>query len=840
MKHQPIREPEQIAQLMILGSYSALSLALIAETVLMGWELWAIPMILIGVALGWVVHVRQRMSPRQRMWVYTSLMMATFFFYGVHVTSTYDMAPLMMTVLIIYTVAGDRRLVTFCQLTYYFTLAWDLAQMARLGTEWDSLTISRTALHVALVFMAGWLSRFIIRQWQQIFHAGDERFAELDDTARRMNRFMANLSHELRTPVNAILGSTELLLEGELPDEARDQLGTVRGASLRMSSQIADLMDYSEIEAGSLTVNEEPYMLSSLFNDLVAELRPLIPPGVELVIDIDAETPAGLRSDVRKLKRILWHLIGNSLRYTKEGGVRVHVSAVRQDYGVNLCVEVTDTGAGMDESELERVLERFYQADAGKTVSAGGLGLGLPIANGFVAALGGFLMLDSKPGAGTTVRFSVPQQVTDWESCMSVADREEIQLGGYLNIRKFDNPFVREYYNSMILNVVQGLGTPMHRVDNVEDLKKLDEKLRLTHLFVGQEEYDSAADYLEELAGRMRVIVVTADERPLPPGSRAMRMPKPLYGFPIAAILNAGPQTPVTPRRLRCDGTRVLVVDDEPMNLTVAAGILRRYGMSVSAAHSGAEAIQMCAAQPFDLVLMDHMMPGMDGIEAMRRLRRQSETTHRSFPIVALTANALSSARERFRAEGFDGFLSKPIELPELERVLRSVLPASLLNEEGAEMLPAPPVPDAPAPEGFAALDAAGIDSAVGLRYCQDDAEFYRELLRQFAADEPDKRRSLDAARRAGRLADYAITVHALKSTAKTVGAEALSEAARNLEAAAGAGDAAAVDAAHPGLLDAYENAVRAIRDSLGDADEAPADEDDGILEFFPEGGDEA
>ena len=841
-------EPRGISQLLILGSYTALVAALIAETLLMGWEVWALPLVVCGVAVCWFLHIRQKMTGRQRLWVYSAFMMASFFFYGIHVTSAYDMGLLIMIVMLMYTLTGEVALVTFCQAVYYVTLAYDLLVMGHSGTVWDSLLISRTLLHIVLIFMAGWLARFIIRQWEQLFRDSEERISSLDKTAKRMNAFLTNLSHELRTPVNAILGITEALHESETDPDRRKDCQTVLDAGRRMAEQISDIMDYSELETDTVIIHEEKYMLSSLFNDLLAELRPHVPEGLELVIDIDADTPAGLVSDPGKLRKILFHLICNSLKYTKDGGVYVRVAAKRQDYGVNLCIEITDTGIGMTREELEQISNRFYQAESGKLVRAGGLGLGLPIVNGFVRALGGFMIVESKPQCGTTVRVSVPQKVADPQRCMSVSDRGQVNLGGFLNIGKFQNPNVREFYNAMILNVVKGLETPMHRVGSVEDLEKLVGQIRLTHLFVGEEEYLSVPDYLESLAKKMSVIMVGHTDAALPPHSHILFLPKPLYGFPIAAILNSAPMTADSDnRRMYCPGVAALVVDDEPMNLHAAAGILRRYGIAVTTAASGAEAIRLCGQESFDIIFMDHMMPEMDGVEAMKRIRRGMEAERWEAPVIALTANALSSAREMFLSEGFDGFVSKPIEIPELERVIRRVLPKSLLTFT-EEPLPAGGGRQAqsrnketPEPQTLQRLKEAGIDTVQGLRNCQGDEELYLSLLRQFVSDHPDKRQRLESCLSRQDVSNYAIIVHALKSTARMIGAHALSDMAKDMEDAAKKGHSAWLTAHHQPLLSEYDAVSASIARCGLSAEWQEDEEEDGeVFEFAPKGGEDS
>ncbi|MBR5090931.1 MAG: response regulator, partial [Ruminiclostridium sp.] len=583
--------------------------------------------------------------------------------------------------------------------------------------------------------------------------------------------------------------------------------------------------------------NYEDYMLASVLNDLVAEIRPFKPKNIELIIDIDPAIPSVMNTDISKLRKILRHLIINGLKYTHEGGVYVRISSEKEPYGVNLFIEVTDTGIGMTEEETERISERFYQADSGRSRKGGGLGLGMSIVSGFVASLGGFITIKSRPGAGTTVTVSLPQDVIDPAGCMSVVDPNKLCLGAFLHFDKFHDPNVREYYNNMVRNIVNGLGVQMHRVDNIGNLEKLLDSVKLTHLFVGEDEYLASSEQLEKLTSEMTVVVVANEDIVLPPGARAKIMSKPFYCFPVTTVLNAGFEQPSEAERgnMYCRGVTALVVDDEPMNLTVAKNIFKRYGMIVSTAMSGQESIDMCRERDFDIVFMDHMMPGMDGVTAMKHLRADKAKEHRGITIVALTANAVSTAKEMFLSEGFDGFVSKPIELVELERVMKRVLPSSVItygddeNEKKAaapeaapqnitpsaehpsatvasnddtsdktEKKPVDVVFDIPAGEGLAsgstaenpddvygALKALGIDTDMGLDYCLSDGEFYKSLLMQFADESDEKRGKMIKCFEEKDYENYKILVHALKSTSKMIGDIELSEKAKALEYAA-------------------------------------------------------
>ena len=840
----------QTAHTVILISYSLFDIALIAESFLMGWELWAIIIAAVGLIISWVLHIGQMVPENVRLWIYSLLMMGTFFFYGIHLTSTFDLAPVMGTVITIYIITGKKSLINLCMVTYYITFAYDILMMIHEDYMFDSLVVSRIGLHIFLLALVAWVARVVINKWTHVMEKTGDQIEVLADASERLNDFLANVSHEIRTPVNAVMGLTNVCIEKEKDPEVKKDLELIAEAGKRVGEQISDILDYSEIDRRKLSVNGEEYMIFSVINDLIEELRPYYKPQVELVIDVNPDLPAMMYADVSKMKKILWHLIANGLKYTKTGGVYVHLTQIEQEYGLNLLIEVTDTGIGMDTSQLERIYESFYQADSGRSRNASGLGLGMSIVAGFVRSLDGFLTVDSTPGQGTTVRVSLPQKIVDNAYCMSVADPERIVLGGFLHFEKFPHPAVREFYNSMVRNMVQGLHMTMHRVETIDSLKKLMPNLHMTHMFVGVEEYMSDPDYMEELAKNM-IIAIVADDSFVPrKGTRCRVMRKPFYCFPVISMLNASPGDNIpSVGRMYCRGVKALVVDDEPMNLLVADGLFKSYGMEVTCAESGFDAIKLCNDQEFDIIFMDHMMPEMDGIEAMKRIRADMKRDHKETAIVALTANAVSSAKEMFIREGFDGFVSKPVDIVELERVLRRVLPKAMVSieyesEEG-EVLSTVSAADETTDDIFSKLHALGVDTDKGLGYCQNDREFYQKLLAEYAKTPEKKLGDLKRFYEEKDWKNYAIRVHAIKSTSKMIGAAQLSETARRLEDAAKKQELEIIEKEHPVLMPMYEELLEVLKSEDTTTGESEVLEfapgGDGVMEFAPvtEGGED-
>ena len=823
----------RVSQLIILIGYTVFSVMLAIEAFILSWEKWAVALVLISLVIGWLLYLQQRFDSRGRLWIYSVLMMATFFFYGTHETSTFDLAVVMSVVIALYTMTGIKRLIILCQITYYLTMIYALIAMASHGTHFDILDVSRILLHLMLIFTAGLLSRIIIDKWESMQNESKEEIEFLKDSTDRLDDFLANVSHEIRTPVNAVVGLSGVCIEREKDRGKLEDLKAIQSAGKRVAEQITDILDYSEIDRGILVRYDEDYILESILQDIVTQIRVNKKPETELILDVNPAIPAVMNTDVGKLKRIMWHLIMNGLKYTTEGGVYVRISCSEESYGINLNIEITDTGIGMTPEELSKVRGRFYQADSGRSRHEGGLGLGLPITAGFVSLLGGFMTIESERDEGTTVRVSIPQKITDPRTCMNLRRREKLCVGGLFDFDKYRNPHVREYYNRVLGNVVRGLNVQLHRVEKSENLKKLVSSIDITHLFVGAEEYMTDPDYIESLTDEMLVIVVADSDFVLPAGSHIKLMEKPFYCFPVINLLNMEPGEDEPEIKMICPGIRALVVDDEPMNLIVAKGIFSGYGMNVISAESGEEAIELCKEKHFDIIFMDHMMPGMDGIETVKRLHSEKLNRSADTPVVALTANAVSSAREMFMSAGFDGFVSKPIEITELERVLKRVLPKNaIVYSEGSGETAA-------AGDEWAILDNSGVDTERGLYYSQGDEELYKMLLKRFVEESEEKKAALSRAYKDGDYRNYEIFVHALKSTSKMIGALELSDRAKELEELAKAGGQGITGALHDRLMEMYMHVAAVIKEALAGMSDVPsvpediADEPE-VLEFAP------
>lgn len=651
------------------------------------WEFWVPFIVLLGILGLWALHFAQKLDEKTRSIIYFIFCAFLVFYHGVHDTSLYDVSVATMLFMATFTILDSISMLNVIMLEFVVVMGIQFRFLYINDTlnQLDAFNIMRIVFHVGIVFVLYVFSRITINGRLSEQERIDEWHKTVDDNERDTEDFLSNISHELRTPVNVINGMTTLLQK----DDDKEELDTIRKAGVRLSHQIEDIQDFTEIKRGELVLEEENYMCVSLVNDIVAIFKSYtISKNIEFIVDLDPRTPTMLKGDIRKLHKLFRHLLDNAVKFTGRGGVYIRVYPVYREYGINLMIEVTDTGIGMTRSDMSAVSKGLYQANKKRNRSTGGIGIGLPIVYGFVHKMGGFVKIESTRGSGTTVRLSIPQKIVDNSPCLSISEGKAENLVLYHKPEKYSVLQLREFNRAMAVHLAAGLNLKLFASREKDDLLRSLEKINVSHIFTAKEEYEEEREMFDDLVQKgYKVIVNAPDGVKFNAGKGVTVMPRPLYGFPVVRILNGDYETDEIEYegkgKLRFDGVNALIVDDEPMNLVVASGLFRDYGMVCDTAESGKDAIKKYEDGNYDVIFMDHMMPEMDGVEAMKHIRQIADMKFRHPVIIALTANALSGAREMFLTEGFDGFIAKPIDISEFERVMKNALPEELISYEG-------------------------------------------------------------------------------------------------------------------------------------------------------------
>ena len=652
----------------------------------------------------------------------------------------------------------------------------------------------------------------------------------LEETEQSKDDFLANVSHEIRTPVNTICGMSEKVLRDELEDGVRDDLLSVYGAGRNLMAIVSDILDFSELQSGKMALEEVEYNVATMVNDIInTSLAKIEGKPIELVVDCDATIPCSLIGDEQKIRRVIINLISNAIKFTEAGCVALSVSARKENYGVNLIVSVRDTGIGMDAESMEKIFEKFSQVDPKRTRQEGGLGLGLAISKALVTKMNGFLTLKSELGRGTEVQFVVPQGVADEKPFVEVNNKEEMVIAVYINFEQFKFPQIRDEYMNSVLNMVNQLGVRCQTCRNLAELKRRLSRDSFTHIFTSYQEYEEDPKFFEELSRKTKVLMIL--ERNMKAENykgEYLFIQKPLYVMPIVRAVNYGKprkyieQVAVGEKFIAPDA-KILAVDDNAMNLRVVEGLLKPYKIQVDKALSGKEGLKKIKSKEYDFVFMDHMMPEMDGIETLHNIRMMEEPYFAMVPVIALTANAIAGMREMFLEEGFQDFVAKPVEVSVLERVLKRTLPeekiiyvseeshnSSKEKEEPVEQLnKQEPVENANEQEDMQEdkLVVGDLDVEKGLTYCGTKEDYIEILNMQYSGAKDNKERiTLFYTEQDWK--NYAILVHALKSTMLSIGATKLSKLAKELEKAAKQEDADFIKQHHDEMFREYDRVI--------------------------------
>lgn len=519
---------------------------------------------------------------------------------------------------------------------------------------------------------------------------------QLSEAAKQANQaneaksnFLSAMSHDIRTPMNAILGLNEMVLRETRDDNIRMYSESIRDAGSTLLGIINDILDFSKIEAGKMEVINVDYSFVSLLNELVNMVKKKAEDkGLSLNLDIDRDIPAGLHGDEIRIKQVIINILSNAVKYTNQGRITFSVHAHKlpnKPNSIMLKISVADTGIGIKPEELDKLFVAFERIDEKTNRNIEGTGLGMTIVQRFLDMMGSHLEVESEYGKGSVFSFELEQKVVNWEP-----------------------------------------------IGDFEEAFRLSASERL--------------NYHEKF---------TAPD------------------------------------------ARVLVVDDNPVNLTVFVNLLKRTGLRIDTAESGDEGISLFLKEKYDVIFLDHMMPDKDGIETLTEMKGITDTPNTGIPVICLTANAISGMREKYANAGFDDYLTKPIDAEQLEMMLLQYLPKDKVSIASDN----DDISDDKLPDFLYDIKELDIDS--GLNYC-GDCEDYLMALQMYLNSAEEKAKEIEEYWAAGDIKNTTIKVHALKSSSRSIGALKLGEFASWLEEAGNSGDSEILDANLGELISRY------------------------------------
>lgn len=611
---------------------------------------------------------------------------------------------------------------------------------------------------------------------------------------RTKSEFLANMSHEIRTPLNGIIGFTNLLLKSQLRGRQIEHLSTIKKSSEILLMIINDILDFSKIEAGKLLLDKGTLQVRELVDDVVMMMAPTAhAKNLELVHLHFQDVPATIVGDSLRIKQVVTNLVNNAVKFTQAGEVVIRVMLHEQDFDdsqESIKISISDTGVGLSRAQQHSIFNAFSQADASTARYYGGTGLGLTISKKLIEQMGGLIGFDSELGQGSTFWFTLPIEAGDFSEqsstdtplhglstlCFERAGAPQLALQHLLNNWGVDYQFC-ESLNDL---EVQAL---THQNSALFDFICIAlDKTALSH--------ERTAVLLEKLVqANYKVALVTPtleDYNIRPIKLASVHIIKPLTHSRVLSslcelfTLSGEPaQSLPNPSRLKLNSPhKVLVVDDNDINLDLISALLDDLGVDSSRARDGFEALNLCNNYHYPVIFMDIQMPGMDGIQTMKKLRANLPM-YKNSAIIALTAYALPEEKQSFLSQGFDSLITKPIRESNLVGTLVQYLPDCQSQQvKGLESIEI----ESSTPNAKHPLEIPVVDKAEGIFLCNGNAQLADELLEKLLKKLPKEREQLLEEFHDNRLGELESRVHTLHGASHYCGVPRLRDATMRAE----------------------------------------------------------
>ena len=519
--------------------------------------------------------------------------------------------------------------------------------------------------------------RFRYMFYQKAQERAERLKAEAMDAYIAKDMFLINMSHEIRTPMNAIVGTVDLLLDQDVSEHVSDSVYNILNSCNALLSITDELMDLSKSENGDVQLYVSTYDLSDLLMEVINMMTVrLTESNLSFFVDINRNIPRFLYGDAAKLRQLFVNLLNNAVKFTPAGKIimRVDYRLIDND-SIELIVDIEDTGIGIRKEDMANLFKRPAEdVESDELLNLDGSGLGLAICAEIISEMKGTISVQSEYQTGSIFTFKLPQRFTSMDTVAYISDPKAYRI---LIFEKDDAHALH------VRKILESFDIVSDRAFTKQDIERLMNVNNYTHVFVSNERYEECEPVLNNRLVEENIVAFLDIDDNVQISKAVTVLTRPIHTLNIAALLNNVTNTYVRDVSRKggftCPRATILVVDDNYTNLNVASAILSKYGANVLTALSGKDCLRILKDQEVDMIFLDYMMPEMNGIDTLENIRKMPGSRFVAIPVIALTANVVSGAREMFLEAGFDDFIAKPISIEKMEKVLRKYLRKELI-----------------------------------------------------------------------------------------------------------------------------------------------------------------
>ena len=566
--------------------------------------------------------------------------------------------PIAMTIvfgdkLLLYVTSAMSTIFVICVVIYCYTVT--------LISRQNEYFIPAVIIALVGIWGCTWIASMLI----DLLNEQNRKLIKAVEDANYANdsksAFLSNMSHDIRTPMNAIVGITDIMLRTEKEPVNEKYLLNIKHSGVALLGIINDILDFSKIESGKMTLVDDTYSLYEMLDDLsLIFWNRIEDKNIELVYDIDKDVPDYIYGDHIRVRQVIINIVNNAIKFTDEGFVKLAIRARQNKNDIELLISVSDSGQGIKEENMPRLFSSYEQLNTNKNHGKEGTGLGLAISKQLINMMGGDISVESEYGKGTTFSFNIHQRV-DAKTASYDYSKVADELKGRRIAVAINSDLVRK------------------SIEEFLDLTNAEYEIIAADT-ERTKEYDIAftdAKKMQDINAADKYIIVNPYAYDIDMSLENI-ISKPVYAMNLyTAVFNKNKQKTnkhTKKQKVTFEGKRVLLVDDNKVNMKVAQLLFKPLLMDIDTAENGKEALEKVENNRYDLVFMDHMMPVMDGVESTMAIRKLGGEYYSRLPIVALTANAVSEVKDELLAAGMNDIITKPISMDNIIEVLQKWL----------------------------------------------------------------------------------------------------------------------------------------------------------------------